>query len=262
MPKVKARRTREDTPPPESVPLTWLRARYEFHTFSYRDPRAAFSVATALPVPSPTAVLLGICSTLYELGRSREAEEFLTNIHLCGVKIDPPDGAVFFRAFHQLRRYVTQQSKVKGKGKKPNIGFTEINQGTREYGLLQGPMAIYVGVPQDQKSAVADALLNRDHVGTHDSLCSLVGEVEVVAEPQEILYEALDGRAARIDCEGPVSVVTLSRFTSADFGEESPVNWRMSGGPNTDVSPFVIPGIFTGTRAGKIYRKHGGTARQ
>ncbi len=241
-------------PDPVSVSLTWLRARYEFHTFSYRDPRAAFSVAVALPVVSPTAVLLGICSTLYEIGQNREADQFLANIHLCEVKVEAPDGAVFFRAFHQLRRYVTQQDK--GKGKKAGIGFTEINQGTREYALLQGPMTIYVGVPENQKSLAMDALRNRSHVGTHDSLCSLLGDVEIVEEPNAVLYEALDTSSPRIGSAGPVSIVTLSRFTSAEFGDESSAHWRMAGGSNTDLSPFLIPGSFTGTRAGKIYRKH------
>lgn len=234
-------------------PLVWLRARYEFHNFSYRDPRGAFSAAVGLPVVSPTAVLLGICSTLYEIGRRHEAEEFLRTIHQCAVKVDPPDGVVFFRAFHQLRRYVTQQDK--GKGKKSNIGFTEINQGTREYGLLQGPLTIYVGVLEHQKLYVSDALRNRDHIGTHDSLCSLVGEVEGIEEPKEVLYEPLDGPSVTPPKDQPITIVTLSRFVSPEFGVASPEHWRMSGGPNTELTPFVIPGSFIGTRAGKIYRK-------
>jgi len=255
MPKTKARKPdKGGSPAPVPVPLTWLRARYEFHTFSYRDPRAAFSVAVALPVVSPTAVLLGICSTLYEIGQDREAEEFLSTIHFCAVKIDAPDGAIFFRAFHQLQRYVTQGDK--GEGKKARIGFTEINQGTREYALLQGPMTIYVGVPENQKSPAMNALRNRNHVGTHDSLCSLLGDVEIVPEPNAILYEALDKGSPNISSEGPVSIVTLSHFTSADFGDTSCAHWRMAGGPNTDLSPFLIPGSFAGTRSGKIYRKH------
>ena len=243
-----------DGAPAEIGPLIWLRARYRFHSFSYRDPRGAFSAAVALPVVSPTAVLLGVCSTLYECGRQVEAEEFLRTIHLCRVKVDPPDGMIFFRAFHQLRRYVTTQVKDPKKGPKPNIGCTEINQGTREYGLLQGPLSLYVGVPEAQRLFVADALRDRGHIGTHDSLCSLFGNVEEVAEPKEILCDPLGEGSIPLENGAPVTVVTLSRFVSAEFSD-SPAPWRMAGGENTELVPFVIPGSFSGTRGGKIYRK-------
>lgn len=252
-PKAKTK-TQSSAVPGEIGPLVWLRARYELHNFSYRDPRGAFSAAVALPIISPTAVLLGICSTLYQSGRQLEAEEFLRTIHRCGVKVDPPDGAVFFRAFHQLRRYVGTQDK--GKGPKDNIGFTKINQGTREYGLLQGPLTIYVGVPESQRRFVSDALRDRNHIGTHDSMCSLLGDVEAVAEPKEILCDALGEGVIPLASGEPVTVVTLSRFTSAEFGD-SPAPWTMSGGKNTELVPFVIPGAFTGTRSGKLYRKRG-----
>jgi hypothetical protein len=254
MRNTKAKPKTQSSAPAEIGPLLWLRAQYEFHNFSYRDPRSAFSAAVALPVISPTAVLLGICSTLYESGQQPEAEVFLRTIHRCAVKVDPPDGVIFFRAFHQLRRYVTTQDK--GKGLKANIGFTEINQGTREYGLLQGPLTIYVGVPESQWKFVAVALRDRNHIGTHDSLCSLVGHVEVVAEPKEILCDPLGEGSIRLESGRPVTVVTLSRFVSAEF-RDSPAPWRMAGGESTELVPFVIPGSFTGTRSGKLYRKRG-----
>ena len=250
--KSRAKRAPDISMPGATGPLVWLCARYELHTFSYRDPRAAFSSAVALPVVSPTSVLLGICATLYQAGRHVEAETFLSTIHLCKVKVDTPDGVIFFRAFHQLRRYATTQDK--GKGQKANIGFTEINQGTREYGLLQGPLSIFVGVPLAQSDFVYEALRNRSHIGTHDSLCSLVGNVEIVSEPAEILYEPLGESSISFESGQPVTIVTLSRFLSPNF-VASPSPWLMAGGVNTELVPFLIPGKFTGTRAGKIYRK-------
>jgi hypothetical protein len=53
---------------PIATELTWLRAAYAFHTFTYRDPRSPQSSAPGLPLVSPTAVLLGIASTLFNLG--------------------------------------------------------------------------------------------------------------------------------------------------------------------------------------------------
>ncbi len=257
MRKTKAKpRKPSDSAAVQAIPLVWLRARYRFHSFSYRDPRGAFSAAVALPVVSPTTVLLGICSTLYEFGRDLEAEEFLRTIHLCRVKVDPPDGIVFFRAFHQLRRYVTTQVKDPKKGLKANIGFTEMNQGTREYGVLQGPLTLYVGIPEAQRLFVIDALRNRGHIGTHDSLCSLIEDIEDVAEPKEILCDPLGESSIPLGNGAPVTVVTLSRFISANFSD-SPAPWCMAGGENTELVPFIIPGSLRGTRAGKIYRKSG-----
>jgi hypothetical protein len=86
-------------------------------------------------------------------------------------------------------------------------------------------------------------------------LCSLVGDVEHVAEPVQVLYEPLGEGPIRIQSGEPVTVVTLSRFVSAEFGDASPRHWRMSGGSNTELVPFVIPGGFTGTRSGKVYRR-------
>jgi len=167
--------------------------------------------------------------------------------------VEAPDGAIFFRAFHQLRRYATEQDK--GKGVKANIGFTEINQGTREYALLQGPLTIYVGIPEPHREAVAAALRNRDHIGTHDSLCSLIGDVESgVPEPVDVLYEPLADGTVSIPQTQPTAVVTLSRITSSDFGSQPP-HWKITGGENTELTPFLISGTFRGTRNGKIYQK-------
>jgi hypothetical protein len=124
----------------KTLPLLWVKSAYHLHTFAYRDPRSAFSSATGLPVLSPTAVLLGIASTLFNLGRVDDAQSFLGQAHSCRVAVDPPDGAIFFRAFHQLRRYYSTT-----KGRTERAGFTNINQGTREYGLIDGVITLYVG---------------------------------------------------------------------------------------------------------------------
>ncbi len=138
-----ARQTdREQTVSPV-IPLTWVKAAYHLHTFAYRDPRSSFSSASGLPVVSPTAVLLGIASALFSIGRADEAQSFLGIIHSCRVAVDPPNGAIFFRAFHQLRRYYSTT-----KGRTARAGFTNINQGTREYGLIDGVITLFVGVPE------------------------------------------------------------------------------------------------------------------
>jgi hypothetical protein len=227
--------------------LKWLSARYCFHTFTYRDPRAPYSSAPALPVVSPTAVLLGIASTLFTLGLAAEGSELLRAIHICKVKVDPPEGVVFFRAFHQARRYETDKYDRAN----PRLGFTAINQAMREHGLTQGPMTIFVGVPLAQAETARLALENRDHLGTHDSLCSLDGPVEFCDEPEDVVYLPPE---EPFPIEG-VTIVSLSRFRCEP--RQNLPYWWLAGGEDTEIVPYVIPGRFRGTSRGKIYRKRG-----
>jgi hypothetical protein len=237
----------------QPITLVWLKAAYAFHSFAYRDPRSAFSSAVGLPVVSPTAVLLGIASTLFTLGERDKAEAFLKDAHRAKVVIDPPEGVIFFRAFHQIRRYETDKY-----GPNPRMGLTDINQGTREYGLPEGNITIYVGVSEAHVDATKLALLNRDHLGTHDSLCSLVGDIEPCGEPKDVVYRPLEG-SFPLPKDGPVTVVTLSRFRKqiqATVGEPGRCHWWMAGGDDTELVPYLIGGSFHGTTRGRVYRKH------
>lgn len=243
--------------PPESEKVdlaafqrVWLKAAYHFHTFAYRDPRAAFSSAPGLPVVSPTAALLGIASTLFTLGKVPEAHDFLKEIHQCRVAVDPPEGVIFFRAFHQLRRYYSTT-----KGKKERAGFTNIGQGIREYGLVAGPITLFVCIPNKFVDCVTDALRNRDHLGTHDSLCSLIGDVEPCDEPEHVIYLSPEDWQIKPSDVSPVTILTLSRFKEQAIPTVGN-HWWMAGGPNTELVPFMIKGKFTGTSRGKIYKKN------
>lgn len=234
------------------VQLAWLKAVYAFHTFAYRDPRSAFSSAMGLPIVSPTAALLGIPSTLFCLGYADEAQGFLRRIHECRAVIDPPEGAIFFRAFHQLRRYETDKYDKNN----PRLGFTLINQGTREYGVLQGPISVFVGVPDEFVESATLALRNRSHVGTHDSLCSLVGDVERVSAPTDVVFLPPETWHNEPPQMGGVTILTLARF-KGPFAEPTVGNhWWMAGGDNTELVEYLVKGTFQGTTRGKIYRKN------
>ncbi len=229
--------------------LIWLKAEYHLHTFAYRDPRSAFSAGIGLPVVSPTAVLLGIASTLFSLGRADEALSLLTDLHRFRVAIDPPTGMIFFRAFHQLRRYETDKY-----GPNPRLGLTNINQGTREYGLPHGNITVYVGVLPAHAESVTFSLTNRDHLGTHDSVCSLVGAVQRCGEPEDVIYFPPETWQTRLPNISPVTVLTLSRFKK-QLQPTVGNHWWMAGGDDTELVPYLIRGSFRGTTRGKIYTK-------
>lgn len=248
------------TPTPE---LAWIKAVYSFHSYAYRDPHSVFASGVGLPVVSPTTVLLGVASTLFRLGLADEAQSFLQVAHQCKVIVDPPDGAIFFRAFHQVRRYESDKWDKPAEGKiNPRIGLTNINQGTREDGLIEGNMTVFMGVPKNSVEFAKIALTNLTHLGTHDSLCSLVGNVEPCSEPQSVIYMPREELARQIRDRGPqslgsgVTIVTLSRFKEQDPIQPVSQHWYMSGGKDTEFVSYVIPGQFKGTSHGKVYRKN------
>lgn len=245
------RSTDQLQPELERTPLSWLRARYSFHTFSYRDPRAPYSTALAIPVVSPTAVLLGVASTLFQHGRVDAAKAFLARIHVCRAVIDAPKAVVFFRAFHQTRRYETDKYEKTN----PRLGLTQPAQSTREYGIPQGAMTVFVGVPSECVADATFALENREHIGTRDSLCSLLNSVEEVASPHGVVFLAPEDVRESFPCVPGLTVVTLSRFRGP-FAEPSVgTHWWMSGGENTELVPYLIQGRYEGTSRGKIFVK-------
>lgn len=248
------KKSKEDSKPDDPVPpLVWLKAAYRFHTYAYRDPRSAFASAMGSPVVSPTTILLGIASTLFSLGKEPEAKAFLDVAHNCSVIVDAPDGVIFFRAFHQLRRYESNKWDKPAEGKiNQRIGLTNINQGTREYGLVEGQTTVYVGIPEEHSEAVRLALTNIGHLGTHDSMCSLVGNLETCSEPNDVVYMPPEQWGANLP--PACTAVTLSRFKHAAIEPTLP-HWWMAGGDDTEQVPYFIKGRFEGTSRGKIYRK-------
>jgi len=255
-----AKRQKKKTKPQTVAPtpeLAWIKAVYSFHSYAYRDPRSVFASGVGLPVVSPTTVLLGVASTLFRLGLADEAKSFLQVAHQCKVIVDPPDGAIFFRAFHQVRRYETGKYDRQN----PRIGLTNINQGTREYGLTEGNMTVFLAVPTGNVETAKIALTNLTHLGTHDSLCSLVGNVEECDEPKNVVYMPREELAQRISNHGiealgqGVTIVTLSQFKAGVPIQPISQHWYMAGGEETELVSYVIPGRFEGTSKGKIYRK-------
>ncbi len=257
--KSERQRTGEDLAQPAEERLVWLKAAYRFHTFSYRDPRSAYSSAPGLPVVSPTTVLLGIASTLFGLGKAEDARAFLNVVHTCRAIVDAPDGAVFFRAFHQSRRYVTGANKTKKEDYKPNprLGLTDIAQAVREHALVDGTISLFVQVPHAVEAPATVGLRHLPHLGAHDSLCSLVGDVETCSEPQEVVYMPPEEWRSGIRPDGACTFVMLSRFKGKPLKPTVGQHWWMSDGESTERVPYLVEGSFVGTSGGKLYRKHG-----
>lgn len=150
--------------PPEE-PVVWLRAEIEFGTtFSYRQPDASAQFAIGSPVPSPATIKLALVDTAIrwkgDVDYGRQVFEWLKT---CPIYPVPPKRVVRFRVF--LKRLKPPHHSA-GAG-----DHTVESTGIRDYFLLEGPLTVFLYVPQS-KSDEAKWLLRRlRKLGTSDSLC-------------------------------------------------------------------------------------------
>ncbi len=173
------------------APKVWLRADYEFpSTFSYRQPGASAQFAVGVPIPSPSTVKLALVNTAIRWnGDIEKGKEIFERIKTCRVCVIPPDRIVRFRVF--LRRLKPPHSS-----RGPNAP-TEESTGVRDYFLFNGPLSIYIEVPQEHVDEISDLLLKIRYFGTSDSLCWCV-EVKQEA-PLESLCPKRLSEISRVD---------------------------------------------------------------
>jgi CRISPR-associated Cas5-like protein len=137
----------------------WLRADYEFaSTFSYRQPDTSAQFAVGVPVPSPATVKLALVDTAIRWsGRVDEGRRVFDLVKGSKVYVVPPPRIVRFRAF--IKRL------------KPREGRLLESTGVRDYFLLDGPLVIYIEVPQSNANEIRLLLQRIRRFGTSDSLC-------------------------------------------------------------------------------------------
>ena len=181
-------------PSPPAGPMVWLRADYEFpSTFSYRMPDVSAQFAIGSPIPSPAAVKLALVDTAIrwsgDVNEGRRTFDLVKTLRVCVV---PPPRMVRFRAF--IRRLKPEEAKACpnhpfytvsakiGKNKIPpcpdcgtipsvKVPVLEPSTGVRDYFLLEGPLSVYIEVPQSHADEIRELLLRIRRFGTSDSLC-------------------------------------------------------------------------------------------
>jgi len=162
------RRTRRQSQPmtqSPAGPTTWLRADYEFpSTFSYRmlDVSAQFAVGS--PIPSPAAVKLALVDTAIrwsgDVSEGRRIFDVIKTARVCAV---PPPRMVRFRAF--IKRLKPPHSSAGPEA--PTVEST----GVRDYFLLDGPLSVFIEVPQSNANDIVGLLQRIRRFGTSDSVC-------------------------------------------------------------------------------------------
>jgi hypothetical protein len=159
--------------------MIWLRADYEFpSTFSYRMPDVSAQFAIGSPIPSPATVKLALVDTAIRwsgnVSEGRRIFDLVKSLKVCVV---PPPRVVRFRAF--IKRLKPPHSSA-GPGA-PTVEST----GVRDYFLLDGPLSVYMKVPQAHADETRRLLLRIRRFGTSDSLCWCAGVSEEL--PNDLL---------------------------------------------------------------------------
>jgi hypothetical protein len=150
---------------PPAGSTIWLRADYEFpSTFSYRMPDVSSQFAIGVPIPSPAAVKLALVDTAIRWsGNVSEGRRIFDVIKTARVCVVPPPRMVRFRAF--IKRLKPPHSSA-GPGA-PTVEST----GVRDYFLLDGPLSVFIEVPQSNANDIVWLLQRIRRFGTSDSVC-------------------------------------------------------------------------------------------
>jgi len=190
----RARSPSQSVAQPPAGPTTWLRADYEFpSTFSYRMPDVSAQFAIGSPIPSPAAVKLALVDTAIRWsGDVNEGRRIFDAIKTARVCVVPPPQIVRFRAF--IRRLKPNEvvacanhpsyrvSAKLGRNRRPACPFCgtipnvklpilEESTGVRDYFLLDGPLSVFIEVPQSDTAYIAWLLQRIRRFGTSDSVC-------------------------------------------------------------------------------------------
>jgi hypothetical protein len=190
----RARSAYQSVVQPLAGPTTWLRADYEFpSTFSYRMPDVSAQFAIGSPIPSPAAVKLALVDTAIRWsGDVNKGRRIFDTIKTARVCVVPPARVVRFRAFIKrlkpnevvvcANHPFYQVSAKLARNKRPPCPYCaaipnkklptlEESTGVRDYFLLDGPLSVFIEVPQSDAAYIAWLLQRIRRFGTSDSIC-------------------------------------------------------------------------------------------
>ena len=144
--------------------MVWASGIYEFaSTFSYRIPYFSSSYALTAPAPSPSTIKLAmVASIINRKGNVKDGEALFEKIRTTEVLMELPARMSIFKVF--LKRL---------KKKRQEQAF-EQTFGIREYVIYDGPLKIYMNVPETVFSKTLEAMKYVQFFGTSDSTCTCI----------------------------------------------------------------------------------------
>ena len=212
------KRKRAQQKAPTTTELVWLKAEIHFGTtFSYRQPDASAQFAVGSPVPSPAAIKLALVDIAIRWrGDVNYGKQVFEWLKTCPVRPVPPKRVVRFRVF--LKRL------------KPREGKLHESTGIRDYFLLDGPLTVFLQVPQSKAEEAKELLLKLRKLGTSDSLCYCTKTDKTSQIPEELFPRKLDKLHIHTLQQGLTKgllIVRLSDLTEqAQFEDFNPFGGR------------------------------------
>jgi len=226
----RARSPSQSVAQPPAGPTTWLRADYEFpSTFSYRRPDVSSQFAIGSPIPSPATVKLALVDTAIRWsGDVNEGRRIFDVIKTARVCVVPPPRMVRFRAF--IKRLKPPHSSA-GAGA-PTVEST----GVRDYFLLDGPLSVFIEVPQSDTDYIEWLLQRIRRFGTSDSICWCVS---VCSEaPDQALCPQRLGNQSHAQGGLVVHLSDLTQQSQFDGFDPFRGNSRQA---RLEKAPYVLP---------------------
>lgn len=232
----------------ELGPVIWLRAEYVAHVFHYRMPETVAIASISPLIPSPLTVKMAMLAALFHDNLIDEARHLVGYLSSIRVLIQPPVGAMTFKAF---MRYVrVPAAKKAGEVDSMTGGLYGVSPHIREYALWDGSLAVFVETPEALRSIIEGALLRISYLGAKDSQVTCLDISE--ADPDERLCAQPTRDIADLERGGVV--VQLAEWINApdDLLQAIPTQRRES---DYQAEPYVIPGRLHTAGKSKVYRR-------
>lgn len=236
------------SPAVETGPLVWLRAEYITHVFHYRMPETV-AIASVNPlIPSPLTVKMAMLATLLRDDRIEKARQLVSYLPRIRVLIQPPAGAMTFKAF---MRYVRVPA-VKKAGVIDSMtgGLYGVSPHVREYALWDGALAVFVETPEKLRGIVESALFRIAYLGAKDSQVTCLDVSE--STPDERLCAQPAQSTTALERGG--LVVRLAEWVNApdDLVQVIPSQRRET---DYKTEAYIMPGRLHTAGKSKVYRR-------
>lgn len=209
--------------------MVWVSGTYEFaSTFSYRIPYFSSSYALTTLAPSPSTIKLAIvASIINRKGNIKDGKILFEGIRTAEVLMELPTKISVFKVF--LKRL---------KKKRQKQAF-EQTFGIREYVIYDGPLKIYLNVPETMSKKTLEAMKYIRYFGTSDSTCTCIETRATQPSINKCVRSHLISNKEKIN--GMIFLLTDFTNTTTFEAVNPYVKKRLRKNVDIVLNPYIFP---------------------